>query len=137
MAHVAAGIAPIERWLEAFSAAVRAADYARGAELFDPSVLGFGTVAARAEGREQLVREQWGQTWGVTRGFRFDLDLARIEVVGDFAWVASTWSSTGFDARGEPFPRVGRASIVLRRSGKGWLAVHTHFSLRPVTAGAG
>jgi len=135
--RVAATSAEIHDWLEAFSSAVRSVDYARGARLFDPVALGFGSVAERADGCEQLVREQWRKTWPVTRDFRFDLDLARIEVVGDVAWVASTWSSTGLDAAGVPFPRVGRSSIVLRRSAKGWLAVHTHFSLRPATAGPG
>ncbi len=136
MAHVATGAAPIERWLEAFSAAVRAAAYDRGAALFDPRALGFGTVVERADGLQRLVEEQWRKTWGATRGFRFDLGDARIEIEGELAWVAATWSSTGFDAAGAPFPRIGRATLVLRRSASGWRAVHTHFSLRPGAAGA-
>jgi ketosteroid isomerase-like protein len=136
MRDVAAPDAPsVDRWLDAFAAAVRAADYARGADLFDPGVLGFGTVVERADGRERLLAGQWEKIWGVTRGFRFDPG-ARIEVLGDVAWVASTWSSTGFDAAGRPYPRVGRATIVLRRGGTGWLAVHSHVSLRPADAGA-
>jgi ketosteroid isomerase-like protein len=125
---------PIERWLDAFAGAVRAADYARGAELFDPNVLGFGTVIDRAEGREMLAERQWRLVWGETRGFRFD-PAARITVLQDLACVAATWSSTGFDKAGEPFPRAGRATIVLRRGAKGWLAVHTHFSLCPAAEG--
>jgi ketosteroid isomerase-like protein len=127
--------AEIERWLDAFAAAVRAADYDRGAGLFDPAALGFGTVATRAEGLESLRREQWQRTWGATRGFRFDMGGTRIETRDGLAWVAATWSSTGFDARGLPFPRLGRATLVLRRGAVGWLAVHTHFSLRPDAAG--
>jgi ketosteroid isomerase-like protein len=120
----------VARWLEEFAAAVRAADYARGAALFDPGALGFGTVAERAEGLDVLIREQWRHVWDATEGFRFDAG-ARIEVEGGLAWVAATWSSQGFAADGEPFPRVGRATIVLRRGAGGWRAVHTHFSLAP------
>lgn len=136
MPHLVAGIALIERWLEEFAAAVRAADYARGAGLFDPAALGFGTVAERADGLERLVREQWRRTWGVTRGFRFDLGDARIEIAGEVAWVAATWSSTGFDAAGKPFPRAGRATLVLRQDAARWRAVHSHFSLLPDAASA-
>lgn len=127
---------PIRRWLEEFAAAVRAADYARGAELFDPLALGFGTVVERAEGLELLAESQWRKVWDATEGFRFHLDGARIEVSGDLAWVASGWSSTGFTEAGARFPRAGRATIVLLRAKGGWRAVHTHFSLRPANAGA-
>jgi ketosteroid isomerase-like protein len=120
----------VARWLEEFAAAVRAADYARGAALFDAGALGFGTVAERAAGLEALVRDQWRHVWDATEGFRFDPG-ARIEVEGGLAWVAATWSSTGFTASGAPFPRAGRATIVLRRGATGWRAVHTHFSLHP------
>jgi len=120
------------RWLEEFAAAVRAADYAGGAALFDPDALGFGTVAERAQGLETLMREQWRQVWGSTEGFRFDLAGARIEVEGDLAYAATGWSSTGFLADGAPFPRSGRATIVLRRRADGLRAVHTHFSLSPL-----
>jgi ketosteroid isomerase-like protein len=124
--------ASVQRWLAEFAAAVRAADYARGAALFDPEVVGFGTVAERADGRERLEKDQWRRIWGVTRGFRFELDRARVETAGDLAWVAATWSSTGLDAAGKPYPRCGRATLVLRRGESGWRAIHTHFSLRPV-----
>ncbi len=132
---VTAPNAQIVSWLESFAAAVRAADYARGAELFDAGALGFGTVAVRAAGVDELARSQWRQTWDATEGFRFHIEGARIEVSGSTAWVASTWSSTGFDGAGTPFPREGRATLVLRRAASGWRAVHTHFSLRPGTAG--
>ncbi len=121
----------VVRWLEEFASAVRAADYARGAKLFDAGALGFGTVTDRAEGLDVLIRDQWRHVWDATEGFRFDLDAARVEVRDDLAWVASTWSSTGFAAGGEPFPRAGRATIVLRHGKDGWRAVHTHFSLNP------
>jgi ketosteroid isomerase-like protein len=121
----------ILKWLEEFAAAVRAADYARGAELFDPDALGFGTVADRAQGLDVLVRDQWRHVWDATEGFRFHLEGARIEVEGDLGYAAAGWSSTGFAAGGAPFPRVGRATIVLRRLRGGWRAVHTHFSLSP------
>jgi len=124
------------RWLEDFAAAVRAADYASGATLFDSGALGFGTVVGRADGLDALTREQWRNVWDTTEGFHFDVDSARVEVEGSLAWVASTWSSTGFTEGGEPFPRAGRATIVLRRGVGGWRAVHTHFSMSPRIVGS-
>lgn len=127
--------AAVARWLEDFAEAVRSADYARGAALFDPGALGFGTVAQRADGLDALTREQWRHVWDATEGFRFDLADARIEAAGELAWVAATWSSMGFTDAGAPFLRAGRATIVLRRGAAGWRAVHTHFSLNPADAG--
>ncbi|HEX5137531.1 MAG TPA: nuclear transport factor 2 family protein [Planctomycetota bacterium] len=123
--------AEVARWLEEFAAAVRAADYARGAALFDPDALGFGTLTARAQGLDVLLRDQWQHVWGSTEGFRFDLAGARIEAEGDLAYAAAGWSSTGFAEDGAPFPRAGRATVVLRRGAGRWRAVHTHFSLSP------
>ncbi len=39
------------------------------------------------------------------------------------------FTSTGFQADGTPFPRPGRATLVLMRQGDGWIAVHSHLSL--------
>jgi ketosteroid isomerase-like protein len=89
----------------------------------------------RAEGLDRLVEDQWRSTWRTTRGFDFAWDDVVVGVRDGVAWVAAPWASTGFDARGRPFPRRGRATIVLDRGPRGWRAVHTHFSLDPVPAG--
>jgi ketosteroid isomerase-like protein len=53
--------------------------------------------------------------------------------VGDQT-VTFFWRSEGFREDGEPVPRQGRASIVLRRTERnatGFEAVHSHFSMLP------
>jgi ketosteroid isomerase-like protein len=127
-----AAVAGVRAWLRSFAAAVRAADTEGARGLFAEDVVAFGTAATHVQGLDRLVREQWRVTWEATRGFEFAWDDAHVAARGDVAWVAAPWSSTGFDARGRPFPRRGRATIVLRREARGWRAVHTHFSLDPV-----
>jgi ketosteroid isomerase-like protein len=125
----------VRAWLEEFAAAVRAADTARGRVLFDPGVLGFGTVARRADGLDRLVEDQWRTTWAATTGFDFAWDDVRVGGDDEETWVAAPWASTGFDAMGRAFPRRGRATLVLRRGADGaWRALHTHFSLDPAPA---
>ncbi|HET9017413.1 MAG TPA: nuclear transport factor 2 family protein [Thermomicrobiaceae bacterium] len=124
----------IRRWLEEFAGAVRDVDYARGATMVAPEVVGFGTHGGVLVGRDALVAGQWRNVWGVTRGFTFRLDDLRGEVVGERAWVAVPWDSQGRDDQGAWYDRPGRATIVLERRDGRWLAVHTHFSLYPPTA---
>jgi ketosteroid isomerase-like protein len=117
--------AEVRSWLAAFADAVRRRDEGAG-------LLGFGTVARRVEGLDRLAAEQWGTTWPVTSGFDLAWDDLRVEVRDDVAWAAAPWASTGFDPAGRPFPRRGRATVVLARGSDGrWRAVHTHFSLDP------
>ena len=121
----------IEAWLKAFSRAVRERDFASGKKLFDPAVLSFGTVCFRVEGLDQLADGQWQAVWPNTRDFDFEYPSARALPDASQATVLATWSSTGLDSAGEKFQRRGRATIVLRRAGSGWKAVHTHFSIAP------
>ena len=125
------GMAEIRRWLEEFSAAVRAVDYDRGATMFAPEVIGFGTFAGMLVGRDNLIAGQWKNIWGVTRGFTFRLDDLHGGVDGDLAWVAVPWDSQGRRASGERYDRPGRATFVLARREGGWLAIHSHLSLYP------
>lgn len=121
----------VERWLRAFSRAVRERDYAAGMTLFRADVVAFGTVAERAEGSEVLQARQWRVVWETTRGFEFDYDSLRCERRGDRAWVAAQWSSVGTDRDGCDLHRAGRASLVLAGGESGWQALHSHFSLAP------
>lgn len=121
----------IARWLDEFAAAVRGVDYATGRRLYAPDVVGFGSVADRADGLDDLVARQWRRVWGVTRGFRF-VDAGRVcRVVGDTAWVAADWWSQGGNPADGWYDRTGRVTIVLERRAGRWLAVHTHYSLAP------
>ena len=108
-------------------------DYAAGRALFADEVVSFGTVGAMLIGREELVQEQWSKIWGVTSGFCYELERARCGVGGELGWAAAPWASQGM-RDGRPFDRRGRASFVLRREGRLWLAIHSHHSLDPAPA---
>lgn len=124
----------IHRWLERFAAAVRAADYDAGRELFHPDAIGFGTFTRMAVGRENLIDSQWRKIWGCTRGFRFLLDDAVIQIEGDIAWIAAPWYSQGRDETGQWFDRHGRTTLILRHHAGRWLCVHSHYSRVPTPA---
>ena len=128
----------IRCWLELFAQCVREVDYERARHMFAPDVVGFGTFAAMLVGREALIDGQWRNIWGCTRGFRFVLDSAHIDISadGDMAFVAAPWISQGRDAAGNWYDRLGRCTLVLRKSpggdaGAAWLCIHSHYSRQP------
>jgi ketosteroid isomerase-like protein len=121
----------VRDWLRAFAAAVRSRDYAAGRALFAPDVRGFGSVAVLADGLEALEAEQWRRVWDATEGFDFHAGSVAIRVSGDLALATALWSSTGIDPDRKPYPRAGRATLVLARGASGWRAVHSHFSFEP------
>ncbi|HEV8636207.1 MAG TPA: nuclear transport factor 2 family protein [Chloroflexota bacterium] len=124
-------------WFRALQRCVNRVDYdAAARELFAPDVIGFGTKAHLVVGLDGLRAEQWRQVWPTIRDFRFELEGLRCGAApsgrdAELAWAVTTWSSTGFDDRGRPFERPGRATVLFRRQGERWLALHTHFSLAP------
>ncbi|MBC8041621.1 MAG: nuclear transport factor 2 family protein [Opitutaceae bacterium] len=137
---------PINAWLDAFSACVRARDYEGARKLFSRDAHGFGTVVKAAGTRARLERMQWVKVWPMTAGFRFEWSGARMTVSADgsLAVIMVTWKACNHPSpKRLVFDRHGRATVVLRRTGpdKPWLAEHTHFSFDPVasrqtTAGA-
>jgi ketosteroid isomerase-like protein len=129
--------AEVRQWLEDFSAAVRAADYARGRELFVDEVVSFGTRARMVLDLDSLSRDQWRQTWGVTRDFHFQFELARIDIDQNIAWIAVPWMSQGGNDRDGWYDRPGRATYILRRKQGRWQAVHSHHSLDPQSIARG
>jgi ketosteroid isomerase-like protein len=134
MGSSVSGTSEIRAWLDAFAAAVRAADYRAGERLFAHDVAGFGTVAVMFHDLDTLVESQWKRVWGVTSGFRFHMEHAAWGVDGDHAWVAAPWTSQGRTRDGRTFDRHGRATYVLERRDGHWLAVHSHHSLDPAPA---
>ncbi|MEV7397536.1 nuclear transport factor 2 family protein [Aeromicrobium sp. NPDC092404] len=127
----AGSMPPVEAWLRDFAAAVRARDYGRARAMFHPDAEGFGTVAERWSGLDQLHAEQWHGVWERTTGFAFDLEGTTVFADGDVVVAISDWSSEGVlgDVVG---PRRGRATIVLAGDPE-LRAVHTHFSMVPGT----
>jgi ketosteroid isomerase-like protein len=123
----------IRGWFESLERCVGAVDYASARPRFVDDAIGFGTKAHLAVGRETLEASQWSGIWPNIRDFRFNLDQLRCGADGDLGWGIVTWDSTGFDERGEPYERPGRATVIFLRRDGAWRALHTHFSLFPGT----
>ena len=128
----AESLPPVKTWLQDFAAAVRDRDYARARTMFHPDAEGFGTVAERWTGLDQLHAEQWHGVWERTTGFAFDLDSATVFEDDGLLVAISEWSSEGLRSDGTVGRRDGRATIVLVRDAA-LRAVHTHFSMVPGT----
>jgi ketosteroid isomerase-like protein len=125
--------AAIQDWLDAFAAAIREEDYARGRELFADDVAEFGTRTAIMTGIDKLMATQWKPIWSTTAGFQFQLDQLQFGVDGELAWVALPWTSRFRQppANGARAERRGRATYVLRLQNGRWLAIHSHHSIDP------
>jgi ketosteroid isomerase-like protein len=129
----------VHAWMESFADCVRRRDFEGGRRLVAPDIYGFGTRAEAADGWPALFADQWHPTWLRTRGFEFETDTVRVILSPDGRQVVATacWASEGVDTPDAwpsqtPYPRHGRATLVLvRQPDHGWLAVHTHFSIRP------
>jgi ketosteroid isomerase-like protein len=125
--------AELRAWLETFAACVRAQDFDAARPMIAEEVVSFGTKAAMVQGRENLIAQQWRHIWPTIQGFTFDLDTLHWHRADDTAWAVLTWTSRGFRPDGTPFPRPGRATFTfIHRDGR-WLAIHTHFSLFPLS----
>lgn len=125
----------VRAWLADWGREVGAVDFDRAEGRFSPDVVGFGTKATSAAGRDALRSEQWEQVWGAIDDFRFEADAAAVWVSPDrrMAVIGAAWTSLGRTAAGGRFPRNGRASVVLERTDpeSPWIGVHTHFSREP------
>lgn len=118
-------------WLEAFSAAVRARDLDAGRALFADDAVGFGTVAGHYADLDDLASAQWSDVWPRTEEFAFD-EIEHQWLDDPWGTVAVTWRSVGTETDDRRI-RTGRATIVLRRTEAGVVAVHSHFSMTPGT----
>lgn len=130
------GVGPhpsVAAWLRTFAAAVRERDFSGARQLFWADSEGFGTVADRWNGIDQLEVEQWQGVWGRTADFGFDLDGASIVAADDLTLVIATWSSQGVEPDGSTRRRHGRATIGLVAVDGDLRAVHSHFSMVPGT----
>lgn len=128
----AATTATIKDWLARFAACVREVDYAAAYPFWHDAIVIFGTFQELVRSRQAWTDTQWDNVWPRTADFAFD--LANTEVLaspdGAMAVAITPWTSTGFHKDGTPFPRPGRATIVLARQPDGrWVGVHSHMSL--------
>lgn len=126
--------AEVRGWLQDFARCVRDRTYDAARPLFHPEVYSFGTVAFTASGLDDLVARQWREVWDFTEGFDFDYGQARCWNGGGLVCIAIPWSSRGFLDDGGTFDRRGRCTVTLQRVQQDWKAVHTHFSMEPVSS---
>lgn len=124
--------ADVRKWLIQWQSLIAEGNFEAARNLFEEDVIGYGTVAIRAEGLDALVSLQWKSVWTRTSNFVFVLNSISTWQEGDMVAAAVGWVSTGEDSvTGESFEREGRATIIWRRRGRELRAVHTHFSLNP------
>lgn len=127
----------IADWFAAWDKLVDAVDFVPARELFDDSVVGFGTRMDTVRGLDLLERDQWRRVWPTIDGFRFDLSTLECLVSPDRLQAVGivVWRSTGYAEDGASFDRPGRATVVFARPSAEapWKAVHTHISLSPGT----
>ncbi|NOG69147.1 nuclear transport factor 2 family protein [Roseicella sp. DB1501] len=124
--------AAIRDWLDRFAARVREVDYAGATPFWHEDIVIFGTYQELVKSRQAWTDRQWDNVWPRTAEFAFDLGntLVLASPDGGMAVAVAPWTSTGFHPDGTPFPRPGRATIVLARQPDGrWLGVHSHMSL--------
>jgi ketosteroid isomerase-like protein len=124
--------AAIRDWLDRFAARVREVDYAGATPFWHEDIVIFGTYQELVRSRQAWTDRQWDNVWPRTADFAFDLGntLVLASPDGGMAVAVAPWTSTGFHPDGTPFPRPGRATIVLARQPDGrWLGVHSHMSL--------
>jgi len=82
--------------------------------------------------RRRWTDTQWDNAWPRTSDFAFDFDNSFVQASPDrqMAVAITPWTSTGYHPDGKPFPRPGRATIVLAKQPDGrWVGVHSHMSL--------
>lgn len=123
----------IRDWFAQWSGFVAAVDFDSARALFLPTVIGFGTYKDAVHGLDRLEAEQWRSIWPTIRDFSFDLDSLEVLMSPDGQQGVALigWDSTGIDEDGQPYPRPGRATVVLNRVGDAWLGAHTHLSVCP------
>lgn len=122
-------VGAIAEWFAKLSSYVSTENYEAARKIVADDVAAFGTQADAVVGLDLLQSEQWEQVWPRTSGFKVLMETVRSGGDAGIAWGMATWTSFGYDEKGLVFDRPGRATIVLRRDGARWEAVHTHFSL--------
>jgi len=128
----AATTATIKDWLARFAACVRAVDYKSAYPFWHDNIVIFGTYQELVRSRQRWTDTQWDNVWPRTADFAFDLDntLVLASPDGQLAVAVTPWTSTGFHPDGAPFPRPGRATIILaKQADSRWVGVHSHMSL--------
>ena len=125
----------IRGWFRDLEECVRAVDYDAARPLFADDVVSFGTFGTILRGIDALAADQWQNVWPNIDRFTFDLDSLRWGADGALAWAICLWDSLDRRPDGATDQRPGRATVVLRREGDRWRAVHSHFSLFPAPGG--
>ncbi|MBI4220837.1 MAG: nuclear transport factor 2 family protein [Chloroflexi bacterium] len=123
----------VVEWFGYLGRLCAAVDYESARWLFAPDVVSFGTRAELVHGLDRLEEEQWRGIWPNITDFKIDQSSIESGGHADLAWGVALWTSTGYAESGEAFHRPGRATVILERRGTVWLAIHSHFSIKPGT----
>lgn len=83
---------------------------------FAPPIVGWAAYSSKFE-----------QQWKHLAGVRLDRQNTMIRTQGDVAWVAYQWAFRGV-VDGKVNETRGQTTLILRRSGSGWVIVHNHTS---------
>lgn len=123
----------IRRWFIRLAEFVGTGDFEGARVLFAPDMVAFGTFSDFLVGRDEVERAQWRNVWPFIErfGWRTEEIKGLVSPDGLLAVGMGCFDSTGFDERGMPYERPGRATVVLVRTAHGddWVAAHTHMSL--------
>ena len=125
--------ASVRQVLDRYLQSVDGADLQIAANIWSPTAdTSVVTPFGRFEGWEN-VRE------GVYVNFlqkafterRLQAENVAIHVVGDSAWAAFDWTFHGKFADGQTYSARGWESHVYRKTDRGWMIVHLHYSVPP------
>jgi ketosteroid isomerase-like protein len=123
----------VKSWFDIWEVYVQNKEYDSAKKLFLEDVVSFGTWMDVVQGIDKLSSGQWKNIWPTITDFKFLTNTLFIQISPDrlFSNSILVWDSLGYQKRGEPYKRAGRASVVLKRSSldDSWKGIHTHFSL--------
>jgi ketosteroid isomerase-like protein len=116
--------------VDAFGAALHAADLAKVAELLDDEVLVLESGGAERS-KAQYLAEHAGADAEFLREAHVQQTDRRAHIAGDMGWVG-TESEIHATRDGKPMTLLSTETMVLQRSSGGpWRIVHIHWSSRP------
>lgn len=113
----------------AFSTALRAGDLATVERLLAPDALVLESGGAERS-RAEYLEKHAGADAAFLAGATVEAISARVEVVGELAWIASE-SRIRYRKDGVAKVLASTETLVLRRTPEGWRIAHVHWSSSP------
>lgn len=114
--------------IDAFEAALRAADFERVSALLDPGVVILESGGAERS-RDEYLASHAKSDAEFMKDARVRDRKTDVKVVGDAAW-AMTTSKVQYEYEGKPRTVNAAETMILRRGPDGWKILHIHWSSR-------